>query len=83
MSFDGQSDALQASRLFPDPRFSGAGLFTWRQWVCSSGKLVVSRAGEAYDSRVRGPNRRFRGSMFSESKLIHDCMVLSPRTFGR
>jgi hypothetical protein len=25
MSFDGQSDALQASRLFPDPRFSGVG----------------------------------------------------------
>ena len=24
------------------------------------GKFVVSRAGEAYDARVRGPNRKFR-----------------------
>jgi len=27
--------------------------------ACSGGKLVVSRAGEAYDARVRGPNREF------------------------
>src|SRR5258708_7987515 len=25
-----------------------------------SAKFVVSRAGEAYDARVRGPNRKFR-----------------------
>jgi hypothetical protein len=31
--------------------------------VCSGGsggEFVVSRAGEAYDARVRGPNRKFR-----------------------
>src|ERR1019366_530775 len=28
--------------------------------TCSGGKFVVSRKGEAYDARVRGPNRRFR-----------------------
>lgn len=27
--------------------------------ACSGGKFVVSRAGEAYDARVRGPNRKF------------------------
>src|ERR1700693_2712738 len=27
---------------------------------CSVGKFVVSRAGEAYDARARGPNREFR-----------------------
>ncbi len=26
----------------------------------SGGKFVVSRAGEAYDARDRGPNRKFR-----------------------
>ena len=28
--------------------------------ACSGGKFVVSRAGEAYDARARGPNRKFR-----------------------
>ncbi len=28
--------------------------------ACSGGKLVVSRAGEAYDARDGGPNRKFR-----------------------
>ena len=27
--------------------------------ACSGGKFVVSRAGEAYDARVRSPNRKF------------------------
>ena len=27
--------------------------------ACSGGKFVVSRAGEAYDARARGPNRKF------------------------
>ena len=35
------------------------------RWACSRGKLVVSKAGEAYDSRVRGPNRGFRGGACS------------------
>jgi len=37
--------------IYPVLVFSGAG---------SGGKFVVSRAGEAYDVRVRGPNRKFR-----------------------
>ncbi len=28
--------------------------------TCSGGKLVVSSAGEAYDARDRGPNRKYR-----------------------
>ena len=28
--------------------------------ICSGGKFVVSSAGEAYDARDRGPNRKFR-----------------------
>ena len=28
--------------------------------VCSGGKFVVFGAGEAYDARARGPNRKFR-----------------------
>ncbi len=27
--------------------------------ACSGGKFVASRAGEAYDARVSGPNRKF------------------------
>ncbi len=28
--------------------------------VCSDGKFVASGAGEAYDPRIRGPNRKFQ-----------------------
>ena len=28
--------------------------------ACSGGKFVVSMAGEAYDARDKGPNRKFR-----------------------
>ena len=28
--------------------------------ACSGGKFAESRAGEAYDARARGPNRKFR-----------------------
>ena len=32
--------------------------------ACSGGKFVVSRAGEAYDARARGPNRKFRSRRY-------------------
>jgi hypothetical protein len=28
--------------------------------TCSGGRFVLSKAGEAYDGRARGPNRKFR-----------------------
>jgi hypothetical protein len=34
------------------------------------GKFVVSRAGEAYDVRARGPNRKFRLTGCSKKKLF-------------
>jgi hypothetical protein len=30
------------------------------RWACSGGKLVVSKAGEAYDAQASGLNLKFR-----------------------
>ena len=38
--------------------------------ACSGGKFVVSRAGEAYDARARGPNRKFR---LRAADWVHLC----------
>ena len=47
---------VRRQRRAVGPQQSRWGLL-WRQ---IGGKLVVSRAGEAYDARAGGPNRKFR-----------------------
>ena len=63
-------------------------MFRWFQWACFGGKFVVSRAGEAYDARDRGPNRKFRlGFLYSAThrtmiEKVNFCLAIQrPRAF--
>jgi catechol 2,3-dioxygenase-like lactoylglutathione lyase family enzyme len=42
-------------------------------WDCSGDKFVVSSAGDAYDARVRGPNRKFQPNAKEEMPM--DSMI--------
>ena len=53
---------LLAQRSDSEPRSHGSGRASG---VCSGGEFVLPGEGEAYDSRNRGPNRKFRMRMFS------------------
>ena len=40
--------------------------------ACSGGKFVVSGAGEAYDARARGPDRKFRFNLEVGGAYVND-----------
>src|SRR6266849_4488963 len=50
---------------------------TTQELACSGGKFVVSGAGEAYDARVRGPNRKSR--LISPARYLCRKKASKPR----